>query len=99
LINLLISARFPSYETGTNNLFEDRAEEFILYEGILRSELKKQGPDRVYGLKNTSNLDSLLSSLAPPELANEPGDTIADVVKHTPFSSDVDPLSFSFFSP
>ncbi|KAJ5417461.1 uncharacterized protein N7487_001011 [Penicillium crustosum] len=84
------------YETGTNNLFEDRAEEFILYEGILRSELKKQGPDRVYGLKNTRNLDSLLSSLAPPELANEPGDTVADVIKHTPFSSDVDPLLFPF---
>lgn len=96
MINLLIYALFPSYETGTNNLFEDRAEEFILYEGILRSELKKQGPDRVYGLKNTRNLDSLLSSLAPPELANEPGDTVADVIKHTPFSSDVDPLLFPF---
>ncbi|CAI7636422.1 unnamed protein product [Penicillium glandicola] len=87
---------YDFYETGTNNLFEDRAEAFILYEGILQSELKKQGPDRVYGLKNTSNLDSLLSSLAPPELANEPGDTVADVIKHTPFSSDVEPLLFPF---
>lgn len=85
-----------SYETGTNRLFEDRAEEFVIYDGILRSQLKKQGPDRVYGLKNTGNFDSLLSSSAPPELANEPGDTIGDIIKHTPFDYDTDPLLFPF---
>ncbi|KAJ5274021.1 hypothetical protein N7478_009146 [Penicillium angulare] len=84
------------YETRTIRLFEDRAEEFVIYDDILRSQLEKQGPDRVYGLKNTGNFDSLLSSSAPPELANEPGDTIGDIIKHKPFDSDTDPLLFPF---
>jgi hypothetical protein len=85
-----------SYEIGTNALFDDRVQEFVVYEDLIKSELSKQGPDRVFGLQNTRNFDTLLSSPVRPDLAGTPEDTIADILKTTPFKTQADPLLFPF---
>ncbi|KAF7179454.1 hypothetical protein CNMCM7691_008387 [Aspergillus felis] len=84
------------YEIGTNPLFDDRAQEFVVYDELLRSQLPKQGPDRVLGLQNTRNLDSLLLSPVRPDLAKQRDDTVSDILKTTPFKSQADPLLFPF---
>lgn len=85
-----------SYELGTNSLFDDRAQEFVIYDDLVKSQLPKQGPDRVFGLQNTANFDTLLSSPVRSDLAKTPGDTIADSIKTTPFKTQADPLLFPF---
>ncbi|KAL4993507.1 hypothetical protein BDV10DRAFT_189895 [Aspergillus recurvatus] len=84
------------YEIGTNPLFDDRAQEFVVYDELLRSQLPKQGPDRVLGLQNTRNLDNLLMSPVRPDLAKHPDDTVSDILRSTPFKSDADPLLYPF---
>ncbi|KAF4175461.1 hypothetical protein CNMCM8060_007286 [Aspergillus lentulus] len=84
------------YEIGTNPLFDDRAQEFVVYDELLRSQLPKQGPDRVLGLQNTRNLDSLLQSPVRPDLAKQQDDMVSDILKTTPFESQADPLLFPF---
>ncbi|GAQ05025.1 hypothetical protein ALT_2346 [Aspergillus lentulus] len=84
------------YEIGTNPLFDDRAQEFVVYDELLRSQLPKQGPDRVLGLQNTRNLDSLLQSPVRPDLAKQQDDIVSDILKTTPFKSQADPLLFPF---
>ncbi|QKX59465.1 uncharacterized protein TRUGW13939_06599 [Talaromyces rugulosus] len=85
-----------SYDIGMNTLFDDRAQEFVIHEDLIKSQLPKQGPDRVFGLQNTRSFDKLLSSPVRPDLANTPGDTIADILKTTPFKTQADPLLFPF---
>jgi hypothetical protein len=70
-----------------NTLFDDRAQEFVIHEDLIKSQLPKQGPDRVFGLQNTKKLDEFLSSPIRPNLAKTPGDTIADILKTTPFKT------------
>ncbi|KAL4970918.1 uncharacterized protein BDV14DRAFT_162284 [Aspergillus stella-maris] len=84
------------YEIGTNPLFDDRAQEFVVYDELLRSQLPKQGPDRVLGLQNTRNFDNLLQSPIRQDIAKHPGDTISDILKTSPFKSEADPLLFPF---
>ncbi|KAL4904045.1 hypothetical protein BDW74DRAFT_185747 [Aspergillus multicolor] len=84
------------YEIGTNPLFDDRAEEFVVYDELLRSQLPKQGPDRVLGLQNTRNFDHLLQCRVRQEIAKRPDDTISDILKTSPFKSEADPLLFPF---
>ncbi|KAL2817961.1 hypothetical protein BDW59DRAFT_152285 [Aspergillus cavernicola] len=84
------------YEIGTNPLFDDRAQEFVVYDELLRSQLPKQGPDRVLGLQNTRNLDNLLTSPVRPDLAKHPDNTVSDILRTTPFKSETDPLLYPF---
>lgn len=85
-----------SYDLGTNPLFDDRADEFVIYDDLVKSHLPKQGPDRVFGLQNTQSFDSLLSTPVRSDIQKRPGDTVADLLKATPFKTQADPL-FSLF--
>lgn len=85
-----------SYDLGTNPLFDDRADEFVIYDDLVKSHLSKQGPDRVFGLQNTQSFDSLLSSPVRPGIQKRPDDTVADLLKTTPFKTQADPLLFPF---
>nr|RBQ99291.1 hypothetical protein FVER53263_00115 [Fusarium verticillioides] len=71
-------------ELGISPLFDDRAEEGIVYSSELRAELPKREhrPDRVYGLHVTERLSRLLS--------------YAEDVRSSPFRLDGDPLVFPF---
>ncbi|GCB27320.1 hypothetical protein AAWM_10205 [Aspergillus awamori] len=90
------SVEVACYEIGTNPLFDDRAQEFVVYDELLRSQLPKQGPDRVLGLQKSRNFDSLLRSPIRHEIAKNPDDTISDILKISPFKSEADPLLFPF---
>ena len=87
-----------SYEIGTNPLFDDRAQEVVHQNSLLRLELPKQEPDRVYGLQATDNLKNLLSSpvarsiLAP----DEPNIMLEELVRSCPFKDGDEPLLFPF---
>jgi hypothetical protein len=76
--------RSPSQEQGISPLFDDRAEEAILYSSELRAELPKREdrPDRVYGLQVTERLSRLILS--------------AESVRSSPFRQDGEPLVFPF---
>ncbi|RBR04385.1 hypothetical protein FVER53590_27552 [Fusarium verticillioides] len=71
-------------EQGISPLFDDRAEEAIIYSSELRAELPKREdrPDRVYGLQVTDRLSRLLLA--------------AENVRSSPFRQDGDPLIFPF---
>ncbi|KAF5589548.1 hypothetical protein FPCIR_6751 [Fusarium pseudocircinatum] len=71
-------------EQGISPLFDDRAEEAIIYSDKLRAELPKREdrPDRVYGLQVTERLSRLLLA--------------AENVRSSPFRQDGDPLVFPF---
>ncbi|KAF5671652.1 hypothetical protein FDENT_10828 [Fusarium denticulatum] len=71
-------------EQGISPLFDDRAEEAIIYSSELRAELPKREdrPDRVYGLQVTERLSRLLLA--------------AENVRSSPFRQDGDPLAFPF---
>jgi hypothetical protein len=85
-----------SYEIGTNPLFDDRTQEVIIHDPLLRSQLPKQEPDRVYGLQMTNNFDKLLSTCLPSMVSNDPNATLRDFVKSCPFKDGVEPLLFPF---
>src|SRR6478609_6295339 len=71
-------------EQGISPLFDDRAEEAIIYSSELRAELPKREhrPDRVYGLQVTERLSRLLN--------------YAEDIRSSPFKLDGDPLVFPF---
>ncbi|KAF0645916.1 hypothetical protein FPSE5266_20014 [Fusarium pseudograminearum] len=71
-------------EQGISPLFDDRAEEAIVYSPELQAELptRQDRPDRVYGLRVTERLSRLLQS--------------AGTVRNSPFKVDGDPLVFPF---
>ncbi|KAF4498054.1 hypothetical protein FAGAP_5774 [Fusarium agapanthi] len=71
-------------EQGISPLFDDRAEEAIIYSSELRAELPKREhrPDRVYGLQVTERLSRLLN--------------YAEDIRSSPFRPDGDPLVFPF---
>ncbi|EED23748.1 hypothetical protein TSTA_071450 [Talaromyces stipitatus ATCC 10500] len=85
-----------SYDLGTNPLFDDRADEFVIYDDLVKSHLPKQGPDRVFGLQNTQSFDSLLSSPVRPDIQKRPDDTVSNLLKTTPFKTQADLLLFPF---
>jgi hypothetical protein len=89
-------ADFDSYTLGTNPLFADRVDKFFTYDDIIKSHLPKQAPDRVFGLQNTPSFDSLLESPARPDIQKRPDDTVADLLKTTPFKTQENPLLFPF---
>ncbi|EGU75170.1 hypothetical protein FOXB_14309 [Fusarium oxysporum f. sp. conglutinans Fo5176] len=71
-------------EQGISPLFDDRAEEAIIYSSELRAELPKREhrPDRVFGLQVTERLSRLLN--------------YAEDIRSSPFRLDGDPLVFPF---
>ena len=73
-----------SQEQGISPLFDDRAEEAIVYSPELQAELptRQDRPDRVYGLRVTERLSRLLQ--------------LAGTVRNSPFRVDGDPLVFPF---
>ena len=85
-----------SYEIGTNPLFDDRAQELIIHDDALRSELPKQQPDRIYGLQATRNFKDLLSQQMPRASTRTGLTTVGDLVRSTPFKAASDPLLFPF---
>ena len=85
-----------SYESGTHELFEERADEAILQDDILRSELPRLKPDRVFGLQATENLEDLLSQPMRRPLPGAGGNTVGDVVRSSPFKPNSKPLFFPF---
>src|SRR5271170_1209095 len=81
-----------SLEQGLNPLFDDRADEFLVYEEPLNEALKKrQRPDRIYGLSATTRLERLLSATNDGN-----GKRIEDSIRITPFRPSKHPLLFPF---
>lgn len=70
--------------------------EFVVYDDLVKSNIPKQGPDRVFGLLNTTSFQSLLDSPARPDIQTRPDDTVSDLIKSTPFKTETDPLLFPF---
>lgn len=85
-----------SYEIGTNPLFDDRAQELIVHDLALQSELLKQHPDRVYGLQATRNFQDLLSRSMPRTSNRTDPITVGDIIRSSPFKAESDPLLFPF---
>ncbi|KAI9881087.1 MAG: hypothetical protein M1830_008245 [Pleopsidium flavum] len=86
------------YEVGTNPPFSDRAQELIIHEPILKSELPKQEqPDRVYGLQQTKNFEKLLSEPVVPSIdSNVVRKPVGETIKSSPFPEDGEPQLFPF---
>src|SRR5205823_2464722 len=71
-------------------------EEVILHDNSVRTELPKQKPDRVYGLRATTSFEKYLSSPFEHEGAPEANCTLGDLLGTSPFKSGSDPLLFPF---
>ena len=85
-----------SYEIGTNSLFDDRTQEMIIHDPLIRSQLPRQEPDRVYGLQATKNFNQLLSQPASDSLGASDGTTVGERVRSSPFKEGTEPLLFPF---
>ncbi|KAK5994182.1 hypothetical protein PT974_07625 [Cladobotryum mycophilum] len=83
-------------EQGINPLFDDLADEAIVYSEELRSELPKRDerPDRVYGLRRTQRLDRILSM--QDKRSGSGGKYIDETLRTTPFRADGEPILFPF---
>ena len=81
---------------GTNPLFDDRTQEFFLHDPLLRSELPRQGPDRVYGLQLTKNFENLLSEPMAIPADNRDSSVLGDNIRISPFKEGIEPLLFPF---
>jgi hypothetical protein len=68
----------------------------IIHDPLLRSELPKQEPDRVYGLQATTNFENLFSApaMGTRGFGNRPN--VRDVVRSSPFREGTEPLLFPF---
>ncbi|EPE33464.1 hypothetical protein GLAREA_06477 [Glarea lozoyensis ATCC 20868] len=86
------------HEAGTNLLFEDRTQELIIHDPLLRSQLPKQEPDRVFGLRETTNFERLLSTSVPDTTESDSNGTLRELVRSCPFKSGAEPLLFPFMA-
>ena len=77
-------------------MFDDRTEELIIHDPLIRSQLPNQKPDRVYGLQATKNFDLLLSKTASGSLGASDGTTVGERVRSSPFEEGTEPLLFPF---
>ncbi|CZR61916.1 uncharacterized protein PAC_11813 [Phialocephala subalpina] len=85
-----------SIEQGVNLLFDDRAQEAIIYDIDLQSAMqKKEEPDRVFGLRSTKRLDRLLRWTEDRRVSSG-GKMIGDSLRSTPFRPDGEPIVFPF---
>jgi hypothetical protein len=79
-------------EQGINLLFDDRAEEIVLYEeGLIEALGRRQKPDRIFGLRRTKVFERLLS-----ESTVENGKLLKHSIHYTPFDFCPEPLLFPF---
>jgi hypothetical protein len=79
-------------EQGINPLFDDRAEEIVLYEeGLIEALGRRQKPDRIFGLRRTKVFERLLS-----ESTVENGKLLKHSIHYTPFDFCPEPLLFPF---
>lgn len=83
-------------DIGINELFDDRVQEFFIYDRSLQEQLPKKAPDRVVGLNATANFREILSRPVASAHTQAPRATIEDLVRISPFRSDADPLLFPF---
>jgi len=81
---------------GTNPLFDDRTQEVIIHDPLLKSQLPKQEPDRVYGLQATKNFETLLSSPTIVSSADGSNSSLGDSIRSCPFKEGIEPLLFPF---
>lgn len=75
-----------SYDTGTNSLFDERAEEIVLQDLSVQSALAERvpdRPDRVYGLRETRNFEAILDQI--PSSNSQCGMTVRDSIRSNPF--------------
>lgn len=76
-----------SYDVGGSLLFDDRSEEIIIHDPLVKKQLPTKKPDRVYGLKKTKAFAKLLDTEA------EDNDY---TFRCSPFKDFNDPLLFPF---
>ncbi|KAF5004166.1 hypothetical protein FDECE_9304 [Fusarium decemcellulare] len=83
-------------EQGISLLFDDRADEAIVYNEELKSQLPKreERPDRVYGLCRTRRLDRILCM--NDKQSGSEGKSIEETLPTTPFRVDGDGIIFPF---
>jgi len=76
--------------------FDDRAEEAIIYEDILKSTMqKREKPDRVYDLRMTKRLERLLEQTEDKRPASG-RKMIGESIRSTSFRPDGQPIVFPF---
>lgn len=68
----------------------------ILHDPLLRSELPKQEPDRVYGLQATRNFENLLSAPAANTRGFGDRPNIREAIRSSPLREGSEPLLFPF---
>lgn len=74
-----------SYDLGMNPIFDNRAEEMVIYHPLISVLDVPRKPDRVIGLKKTPAFTNLLDTT-----------TLSDNIRSTPFVESQDPLLFPF---
>lgn len=81
-----------------NPLFDDRAQETIIQEDALQSQMpKKEEPDRVYGLRMTKRLERLLLWTEDKRVTSG-GKPIGECIKTSPFRHAGEPIIFPFLA-
>jgi hypothetical protein len=68
----------------------------IIHDPLIRSELPRHEPDRVYGLQATKNFNQLLSQTASSSMGASDGTTVGERVRSSPFKEGTEPLLFPF---
>ncbi|RYP00327.1 hypothetical protein DL766_007162 [Monosporascus sp. MC13-8B] len=83
-------------EQGINPLFDDRADEAILYDEELRAQLprREEKPDRVYGIRETKRLQRILGM--EDRRFGAGGKLLEKTLRTTPFRADGEPILFPF---
>ncbi|KAF2095704.1 hypothetical protein NA57DRAFT_79416 [Rhizodiscina lignyota] len=79
-----IRAGDTSYDLGMNPLFDNRAEEMVMYDPLVSQHDVPRRPDRVVGLKKTRAFANLLDASSSSD------------IRSTPFVESQDPLLFPF---
>lgn len=99
--NLLVFSRHAadltsSDDIGLSPLFSDRVEELVEHEQSVRLALARQEhPDRVYGLRQTTNLERALCS-SSRHVPADGGPILVNGIRITPFKQGGEPLLFPF---
>ncbi|PKS08714.1 hypothetical protein jhhlp_004767 [Lomentospora prolificans] len=84
-------------EHGINPLFDDRADEAIVYYPEVQAILgkRKLSPDRIYGLRKTKRFERILYR-EDKRKSSSKGKYIGDNTRTTPFCPDGEPVLFPF---
>ena len=87
-----------SNDIGLNRLFSDRAEELVVHDEVIKSEVpKKDHPDRIYGLRETKVFEKALSAPFRNFESDDAQDRpVREAVLSSPFRQLDDALIFPF---